>query len=149
MSPTQRPGMSVIEVLVALGMASILIFSVGNLVSATHRLNSASASEEKAVLVAQAQLEQLASFANDPATAGSVFSAANDGSKKYYINTTQLLWVLEDVTAASPTNWITITATAGDANVQNVTSFAKWTNGTVTHQEQISTIITDWKNLVP
>lgn len=150
MKSTQRPGMSVIEVLVALGMASILIFSVGNLVSTTHRLNSASAAQQQATLAAQAQIEQLVSMAaSDTLSATPIFSVTNDGSKKYTVDTSTTPWTLIDVTATPGTAWVTLTVSNGDSNVQNVTSSSTWQSGSLSHTETITTILTDWKNLVP
>ncbi len=147
MRATQRPGMSVIEVLVALGMASILIFSVGNLVSATHRLDSASAAQEKAVLLAQQQLEQLASYPKDLATASLIF--IDHGAVFFQFDTTSGSLVLNEFAIQPSDHWFTMSTAGIDPNVQNITSFAEWTSGSFTHQEKLSTIMTDWKNLGP
>lgn len=147
MFSAQRPGMSVIEVLVALGMASILIFSVGNLVSATHRLDSASAAQEKAVLLAQQQLEQLASYPKDIATASLIFK--DHGAVFFQFDTTSGSLVLNEFATQPTDHWFTMSTVGMDPNVQSVTSFAEWKSGSLTHQERLSTIITDWKNLAP
>jgi type II secretory pathway pseudopilin PulG len=149
MTFAKRPGMSVIEVLMALGMASIMIFSVGNLVTATNRLSTASTAQEQASLIAQGQLEQIMSFANNPSTAGTIFSAANDGSKKYSLNTSGSPWTLQEVTSPPATAWLTLSADPTDPNIQTVTSYSEWMNGGRTNTESMTTILTDWKNLVP
>lgn len=61
----QRPGFGIIEVLIALGMATIIIVSVGNTLAANDRLSTASLAKERALNYARQGLEIIQSIKND------------------------------------------------------------------------------------
>ncbi len=77
----RRQGFSIIEVIIALGMAVIVIAAVSNLVAATHRLTSSSGKEVQATAFAKQWIELVSSqaktlFAGTPGTNCSARTAA-------------------------------------------------------------------------
>lgn len=60
----KRPGVSVIEVIVAIGLAAIVIAAIGNLIGATHRLTSTTGKEIQAAAFAREWIEVLPSQVN-------------------------------------------------------------------------------------
>ncbi len=61
----RRPGVSVIEVIIALSLAAVVIAAVGNLVSATHRLTTSSAKEIQATAFAKQWSEVMSNQAKN------------------------------------------------------------------------------------
>lgn len=57
-------GVSVVEVIICLGIAAVIIFSISQALAATHRLNTTSDSQEKALNYAKQSLEILTDTKN-------------------------------------------------------------------------------------
>ena len=60
-----KKGFGIVEVMIALGMASVILVSVGNALSSTHKLNRASEMKEKALSFAKQYLEIVTEIKND------------------------------------------------------------------------------------
>lgn len=70
----KRPGTSVIEVIIAIGLAAVVIAAIGNLIGATHRLTTASGKEIQAAAYAKEWIE----LVSVPVTTQSMFGCTCD-----------------------------------------------------------------------
>lgn len=168
----RRSGFSVIEVIIALGMAAVVISAVGNLTAATHRLTSSSGKEIQATAYAKQWLELISAQANQQfgcnCTAGTCSGGspntctiggqqcqadARPGFSSCWVAAPMDLspftftgsgpWTATDPAApAGFTRTMTISTYTGDPNEKQVTVNVAWTGGHV----QLSTLLTAWKN---
>ena len=155
-SRNQR-GVSVIEVLIALGMAGVIIASVGNVLLSVKRISAESANKERATEYAREALEIVAE------QQGALFSCSTTAGPCACTPLTGYTscWPSYNgaVTASFPAidPAFTRTVTVGDwkrgdtgvsdTNVKKVTSAVSWVERGQTKSVTLTSILSAWKNL--
>lgn len=168
--PDGERGVSVVEVLIALGMAGIIISSVGGVVLSIERIDRDNALKESAIEYARQSLEIVGEQRNTlfacSCNSGGDCSVAGKCTKAG-IGTCDLAsgytlcWPSfnGEVTAGLPAvdprytrkvtaeNWQRGDTGVLDANVKKVTATISWTDRGVTKQTVLTTVVSAWKNL--
>ncbi len=150
MALNNKKGISVIEVLISIGMAGVMIVSIGMSMSAIQRLNKSSSYKEQALAYAKESIETITEqqqtlFGCDT-TAGPCSCSPLPGYTS--------CWVDNPAVASEGqipntvfTKKVTVENIAGDLNRKKITTEISWTEKNNTKTTRFSTIITAWKNI--
>lgn len=166
----QRPGNTIVEVLLAIGIASIVVASVGNLIVAVNRVDRTSAHRDQALGYAREALEVVAAIADGefarttncgttgygavPTGYNSCWSACPTSgcSAVYHVEKNlsgdwEILAGNELVPANNDfTRTIVLAPVDSDHNVKKVTSTVSWTERNQPRTVIQETIVSGWKN---
>lgn len=158
-----RSGNTIVEALLAIGIASIVVTTVGSLIIAVNRVDRTSAHKDQAVSYAREALEIVSLIASDEfsSTTGCTPQAGytscwvqcpqNVCAASYQIATSGSTWTLtsgEQNLGTNPTftRSITIAAVGGDENVKRVTVDVSWTERSQPKTVTQETIVTGWQD---
>jgi len=169
----QHSGFSIIEVMLALGMATVVILSVGNTLIANQHVVVGSLVREQALNLARQTLEQVqqvkdqafgCSVASGQCHKGTQSCTPNPGytscwlaqpvdtngdavvGPTYHVDSTTMEIKNDGDAVNQFTRTITF-ASSGDDNVKMVTVDVSWTESGVVRHTTLATEITAWKNL--
>lgn len=153
-----KRGTSVIEVLVALSIGGVIIASVGNLITSIHRVDSTSNHSTQALGIARESLEAVAGlWAQNP----SDVSCPSNPCATRYLQRTGSAWQLTGVNPSPDAplqssllienlyrsgGQIVTSGGTEDPATKRISATVTWTERSVTKQQTLSTVLTDWRH---
>jgi Tfp pilus assembly protein PilV len=146
---TNQAGVGVVEVIICLGIAAVIIFSISQALAATHRLDTASNVQEQALAYGKQAMEITTQIINTTfITDENVLN--NDPSLSNTVPDAPFTReiTIEQLCRDTLNNYISCNppAIVPDGKTEKITTVIKWQG-----QEKVkfATIFTDWKNVSP
>ncbi|MDD5039947.1 MAG: hypothetical protein PHY34_02245 [Patescibacteria group bacterium] len=150
-----KKGISAVEVLISIGMAGVMIVSIGMAMSAIHRLNTSSSNKEQALAYAKESIEiitenQQALFGCRPASGTCTCPHQITGYDSCWVETSNSpVAGTETITDTEFSRMIAIENLGGDANRKKITAQVNWIEKGNTKSTSLTTTLTAWKEIPP